>query len=110
MGDSYINAHSRILCGDQITIGDGVGIAWNCEILDDDRHQLITDDTTHDQTGPITIEDDVWIGHDVSINKGVTVGEGSVIANDSVVIDDVPAHTLVAGSPATVKKKNVRWK
>lgn len=109
IGDSYINSHSRIICGEEITIGDGVAIAWNCDILDDDRHNVISDGTRHDKTAPITIEDDVWVGHGVSINKGVTIGKGSIVANGSVVVNDVPANTLVAGVPATIKEENVSW-
>lgn len=105
MGDSYINSHCRIICGDEITIGDGVAIAWNVEILDDDRHEI----TGSNRTAPIVIEDNVWIGHDVSITKGTTIGEGAVIANDSVVTEDIPPQSLCGGYPAKVIKKNVDW-
>ena len=109
MGDSYINSHSRVMCGEEITIGDQVAISWNFEILDDDRHQIIIDDKRPPQTSPIEIQDKVWIGHDVSVHKGVTIHEGSVIASDSVVLKDVPPNTLVAGSPAKVVRENVSW-
>lgn len=109
MGDSYINSHSRILCGEEITIGDNVAIAWNFELLDDDRHQIVIDGERPPQTRPIEIQDEVWIGHDVSVHKGVTIREGSVVASDSVVVDDVPPNTLVAGSPAEVVRENVTW-
>lgn len=109
MGDSYINSHSRIICTDEITIGDYVSISWNVEILDDDRHQIIIDGERPERTGPIEIEDGVWIGHDVSIHKGVTIGTGSVVAGDSVVVSDVPPNSLVAGSPAEVVRENVDW-
>ncbi|MFB6110056.1 MAG: acyltransferase [Halodesulfurarchaeum sp.] len=109
IGDTYINSHARIMCGEDITIGDGSAISWNFEILDDDRHQIIVDGDRPPQTGPVTIEDDVWIGHDVSIHKGVTVHEGSVVASDSVLLEDVPPNTLVAGSPAEVVREDVEW-
>lgn len=109
MGDSYINSHSRIMCGDEITIGDNVAIAWNFEILDDDRHQIIIDGERPAQTSPIEIQDRVWIGHDVSVHKGVTIGNDSVVASDSVVLSDVPSNTLVAGCPAKVVRENVDW-
>ncbi|MFC7043041.1 acyltransferase [Halonotius sp. GCM10025705] len=109
MGDSYINGHSRILCGDEISIGDGVAMAWNIELLDDDRHAISVDGERTDQSTPIKIEDDVWVGHDVSVHKGVTIHEGSIVASDSVVTSDVPPNTLVAGTPAKVVREDVEW-
>ncbi|MFC7008535.1 acyltransferase [Halalkalicoccus salilacus] len=110
MGNSYINSHSRIICEDRIVIRDDCAIAWNLEMLDTDRHQLIIDSVEHDKTAPIEIKDEVWIGHHVSIGKGVTIGEGSVIASNSVVVHDVPPNTLVAGIPAEVIRENVEWR
>lgn len=109
MGDSYVNSHARILCADEIHIGDDVAIAWNVQLLDDDRHALSVDGEPIERSAPIHIEDDVWIGHDVSIHKGVTVREGSVVASNSVVTNDVPPNTLVAGTPAEVVRENVTW-
>lgn len=109
MGDSFVNSHSRIICGDEITIGDGVAIAWNVEILDDDRHDLVVNGSKKPRSAPINIEDNVWIGHNVTIQKGVTVNEGSVIASNSVVTSDVPSNCLVAGTPAQVIQESVTW-
>jgi bifunctional UDP-N-acetylglucosamine pyrophosphorylase/glucosamine-1-phosphate N-acetyltransferase len=54
---------------------------------------------------PTIIGDNVRIGSDTMLVAPVTVGKGSVTAAGSVVTEDVPAHTLVAGVPAKVKKK-----
>lgn len=109
IGDSYINSHSRIICGERISIGDDVAIAWGFEIIDDNRHQLTVDGDKRPQKSPIEIKDNVWVGHSVSVHKGVTIHEGSVVASDSVVTSDVPPHTLVAGCPAEVVQENVEW-
>ncbi|WP_157969376.1 acyltransferase [Haloplanus rubicundus] len=109
MGDSYANSHLRLLCGDEISIGDGVAIAWNVELLDDDRHVMRIAGEPVERSEPIRIEDDVWIGHDVSIQKGVTVRRGSVVASGSVVTSDVPPNTLAAGVPAEVVREDVTW-
>lgn len=110
IGHSYCNSHARILCSDAITIGDGVAIAWNCELLDRDFHRLVVDGVPSETRGPIEIQDHVWIGHDVAIHKGVTIHEGSVVASNSVVKDDIPPRTLAAGCPARVIKEHVEWR
>ena len=42
------------------------------------------------------------IGANATIVCGVTIGEGALVGAGSVVTRDVPAHSLVAGSPARV--------
>ena len=51
------------------------------------------------------IEDEVKIGSDTMLVAPVRVGRNSVTGAGSVVIKDVPPDTLVAGVPATVKKR-----
>jgi len=51
---------------------------------------------------PIVIGRNVWIGSNAIVLPGVTVGDNAVIAAASVVTKDVPADTVVAGSPARV--------
>jgi bifunctional UDP-N-acetylglucosamine pyrophosphorylase/glucosamine-1-phosphate N-acetyltransferase len=51
------------------------------------------------------IEDNVKIGSDTMLVAPVTVGSGSVTGAGAVVTKDVPPDTLVAGIPATVKKR-----
>ncbi|HSE33010.1 MAG TPA: bifunctional UDP-N-acetylglucosamine diphosphorylase/glucosamine-1-phosphate N-acetyltransferase GlmU [Pyrinomonadaceae bacterium] len=51
------------------------------------------------------IDDDVKIGSDTMLVAPVRVGKGSVTAAGSVVTKDVPDNSLVAGVPATIKKK-----
>ncbi len=53
---------------------------------------------------PVIIEDNVLIGANAVVLEGVRVGEGAVVAAGSVVTEDVPANTVVAGSPARVIK------
>ena len=55
---------------------------------------------------PVVIEDSALIGANAAILEGVKIGEGAVVAAGSVVTEDVPPHTVVAGSPA-VTVKNV---
>jgi virginiamycin A acetyltransferase len=52
--------------------------------------------------GDINIENDVWIGSHCVVLGGVTIANGAVVAANSVVTKDVPAFSIVAGSPAKV--------
>ena len=54
--------------------------------------------------GPITIEDDVWIGAHVVVTAGVKIGHGSVIGAGSVVTHDIPPYSIAVGAPARVIK------
>lgn len=51
---------------------------------------------------PIEIKRNVWIAACATVIGGVTMGENSVVAAGSAVTKDVPANTLVVGSPAWV--------
>lgn len=54
----------------------------------------------------LTVGHDVWIGRDVKILAGVkSIGNGAVIGAGSIVTKDVPAYTVVAGSPAKPIRK-----
>lgn len=48
--------------------------------------------------GPITVEDDVWIGHGCTLISGVTIGKGAVIGAGSTVYKDVPPYAIFAGN------------
>lgn len=90
---------AEIRIGDNCLIGPDVGIYTA-------GHRLEPEGRVLDVYGlPITIGNDVWIGGHTTILPGVTIGDGAVIAAGSVVTKDVPARTLVAGTPAIIKKQ-----
>lgn len=48
------------------------------------------------------IGDDVWIGYRALIKSGVRIGNGSIIGMGAVVTKDVPAYSIVGGTPAKI--------
>jgi acetyltransferase-like isoleucine patch superfamily enzyme len=52
------------------------------------------------QSRPVRIEDDCWLGTNVLVQAGVTVGRGAVVGANSVVTADVAPYEVVAGVPA----------
>lgn len=51
---------------------------------------------------PILIKENAWLGAGVIVLPGVTIGENAVVAANSTITKDVPANTIVAGTPARV--------
>ncbi len=101
LGSGYINNNLRLSCFKRIEIGNNVAISENVTIWDSDCHCV----RGKQDTAPVRICDNVWIGLNSVILKGVTIGEGSVIAAGSVVNRDIPSHTLAAGVPAVIKRR-----
>ncbi len=105
LGSGFISNNFSMSCFKKIKIGHNVNISENVTIRDNDGHTL----NKQNQTIPIMIGNNVWIGLNSTILKGVSIGDGSVVAAGSVVTRDVPPKTLVAGVPAVVKKRNIHW-
>lgn len=49
---------------------------------------------------PVSVGNDVWIGHNASVMPGVVIGNGAVIGTGSVVTKDVAPFSVVVGVPA----------
>ena len=77
-----IGHHNRI--GDYVTVQPGANIA-----------------------GALTIGDQTYIGMGAIIFERLTIGNGVTVAGGALVVRDVPDRTLVAGSPAVVKKRGI---
>lgn len=106
IGDNtFINRRSKIFCKDMVHIGNRCAISWDVTIMDNDIHYI----DANDNSKPIYIGDDVWIGCHSLILKGVHIGDGAVIAAGSVVTKDVPSYSVVGGNPAKVIKTDVQW-
>ena len=90
-----------------ILVGEGVMIAANVALYSYD-HGMAPDQPIRKQPltakGPISIENEAWVGTAAIILSGVTIGEGAVVAAGAVVTRDVPAGAIVAGNPARIVK------
>ena len=118
---SFVGPGSRIWCRSQIVIGSHVLISHLVDIHDSDSHSMncldrrregvalfehgVAAESESVRSSALTIEDDVWIGFKSSVLKGVHIGRGAIVAAGSVVTSDVPAFSVVAGSPARVIRR-----
>lgn len=100
----FFNHNCSITCAENIIVGDHCMFANNLVIIDHDHEVGEAGVTGSLVSKPIIIEDRVWCGANVTITKGVHIGTGAVIGANAVVVNDVEAHSIVAGVPA--KKLN----
>jgi acetyltransferase-like isoleucine patch superfamily enzyme len=92
----------------KIIIGNNVMIAPNCTIVGG-NHGILNNgipmiNQKNTTSGPIIIEDDVWIGANSIILDGVTIGAGAIVGGGSVVTKNIPKMAISVGNPAKVIK------
>jgi acetyltransferase-like isoleucine patch superfamily enzyme len=118
LGDYALVHGARIICDEEIVIGDYALISWNVVLMDTYRVPLERSRRrrelermafrsprcldAQEPPRPVRIDRNVWIGFDVCVLPGVTIGEGAIVGARSVVSEDVPPYTVVAGNPARV--------
>jgi len=105
--DVYINSDSKLICSSNTKIGAGSVISWDVEIRDSDFHRILREDFVVSK--PIDIGSKVWIGSRATVLKGVKIGDGTVVATGAVVTKDFPEKCLIAGVPARIIQKNIKW-
>ena len=105
-GDNvYFNVNCVVLDTMKIQIGSNVLIGPGVHIYAASHPLDATTRRTLENSKPVTIGDDCWIGGGTIICPGVTIGKGCVIGAGSVVTKDVPDFTLAVGNPARSIKK-----
>lgn len=87
-----------------VTVGSRVLIAAHA-VIASRQHPTTLPRWGVTEDGPITIEDDVWIGSGAVLLPGVTIGRGAVVAAGAVVTGDVAPFTVVGGVPARLIKQ-----
>jgi acetyltransferase-like isoleucine patch superfamily enzyme len=108
----HVSAASSIICRRHIEIGSHCLMAWESLIVDSDLHPIYDfSDNRINNDQAVLIGDHCWIGAKSSILKGSVVANNTVIGLASVVTGKYEQeYTVLAGNPAIVIKKDVKWK
>jgi acetyltransferase-like isoleucine patch superfamily enzyme len=106
---SYVNDGGTLICGTEMTIGDGCAIAMGALVMDTDTHQLHIEGRPRARHAPVTLAPRTWIGANATVLKGVSIGADGVVAAGSVVTGDVEPGQVVAGVPARPVAHGATW-
>ena len=101
-----VGTNSTIVSWSGIRIGNGALIAGGCSLSAgrfdfDDLNRSIAEQDSY-STGPIVIDENVWIATRVTVLDGVHIGEGAIISAGSVVTGNIPPGAVAHGNPAKV--------
>ena len=111
-GDNFeITAESTIIANKNVSFGNGCIVSWEVLIMDDDFHKVYDkEDVVINLSKPIQIKNNVWIGTRCTILKGTVIPNGCIVASSSIINKEfMEDNTLIAGNPAIVKKRGVKW-
>jgi len=107
--NSWLGKNCSVAAINSVTIGKNVLFAGGVHITDHSHGYTEIDKPVALQPltskGPVSIEDECWLGFGCEILSGVRVGKHSVVAARSVVTKDVPPYSVVAGNPARIVKR-----
>jgi len=99
--ETYIN-----VCR-QVKIGHNVALSPKSMIYTHSYWQSVLDGYTA-TFGPVTIEDNSWVGSMSQILPNITVRTGSIVISNSFVTGEVKPFTMVGGVPAKLIKEDLK--
>ena len=86
-----------LFCYGGLTIGNNVQFSRNITVYTA-NHNFMSDVLPYNHeylVGPVTINDNAWIGMNVSILPGVTIGKNAIVGMSAVITKDVPDNAIV---------------
>ncbi len=90
----YIQGKNGIEIGSNLRMGPGVGLISA-------NHKLDNYDEW-EESEPIRIGHNVWLGINVVVMPGVQIGDNVVVGANSVVTKDLPSNSMAAGVPCKI--------
>lgn len=87
-------------------------VSYGINIWTGDGHPIydLTTEERINEDQDVIIGNHVWMGRNVSVHKGGVIPDGCVIgANSFVTKKFYESNCMIAGTPARIIKKNIRW-
>lgn len=106
----FSNANVSMDVNKHIKIGKNALLGWDVQMIDSDGHDIYIDNKKSNYDRDIVVGDDVWIGSRCSLLKGCVIQNGCVLGYGSITSGKhTEEKAIIAGNPAKVIKKDVRW-
>lgn len=109
--NTFIGGNSKLICHDDVNIGENTRIAWEVTILDTDFHEYISILTQKKSLAkkPVRIGANNWIGFGTTILKGTTTPNYCIVGAKSFLTKEYQhgEFCLLAGHPAKIVKEGV---
>ena len=105
-------SHIAAIEGTQISFGDDCLFSTNVIFRTGDSHSIISTETKKriNPSISIIVGNRVWFGNNTTILKGVQLFDDTIIGTGSIVVKSPGiSNVIIAGTPAKVVKRNVRW-
>ncbi len=103
--DVYIGYLSEVNArGSKVVIKSGCDIASFVDINVADSHKISAGISKEIERGPITLEENVFVGSHSFIGGGTHIGHNSVVAAGTILIKggEIPPYSLIKGNPAVI--------
>ena len=105
--ETELQCETMISSISSITIGSNVSIAHRTQIMDSNFHYVANfkKRTINNQTRPIKIGDNSWIGNSCTISAGAILPDNTIVASNSLVnrsTNSIPENSVIAGMPAKI--------
>jgi len=95
-------SHCHVDIGDDVMISSEVALIGDDHPFDNSAKTIVE----HQPRSPahVVLEGDNLIGYGAVIRGPVVIGRGAIVGAKSLVTSDVPANSIVFGSPARVRR------
>lgn len=92
----FMGNNSRVICRENVVIGDEVMLSPNVQIYDHDHDYKAQGgiSSLKYKTGSVIIGNNVWIGANTVILRGSRIGDNCVIGAGSIIKGEVPANSV----------------
>jgi sugar O-acyltransferase (sialic acid O-acetyltransferase NeuD family) len=97
---AIVSANTKV--GPHVIVNRGANIAHDVQL-----GPYVTIGPNAVLAGAVVAAARAWVGVGAVVRDHITIGEGAVVGAGAVVVKPVPAHTMVAGSPAAVIREGV---